>query len=138
MLFSGKENILQCLVVFLKISQKTHFLLVAHIFLVAKRIYNIIHSSKHKQNPEKNHQIRTFRTIAIDASCDRDWRGACDVGGRSQQSKLWTISASSALDDIGELGFGRSLLSLLSFSLSLFLSLSAHIFSHFLGCQTNI
>ena len=32
-----------------------HFLLVAHIFSVAKRIYNIVHSSiqKHKQNPEK-------------------------------------------------------------------------------------
>ena len=49
------ENIFQCLVVFLKIPQKTHFLLVTHIFLVAKRIYNIIHSSiqKHKQNLEK-------------------------------------------------------------------------------------
>ena len=49
------ENIFWCLVVFLKIPQKTHFLLVAHIFSVAKRIYNIINSSiqKHKQNPEK-------------------------------------------------------------------------------------
>ena len=43
----------------------SHF---SHIFSVAKRIYNIIHSLKHKQNPEKNHQIRTFRAIAIDAS----------------------------------------------------------------------
>ena len=57
------KNIFWCLVVFLKIPQKTHFLLVAHIFSVAKRIYNIIHSSiqKHKQNPEKkkNHQIQS-------------------------------------------------------------------------------
>ena len=49
------ENIFWCLVVFLKIPYKTYFLLVAHIFSVAKRIYNIVHSSiqKHKQNPEK-------------------------------------------------------------------------------------
>ena len=31
----------------------------SHIFLVTKWIYNIIHSSKYKQNPGKNHQIRT-------------------------------------------------------------------------------
>ena len=31
----------------------------SHIFSVTKRLYNIIYSSKHKQNPEKNHQIRT-------------------------------------------------------------------------------
>ena len=92
----------------------SHF---SHIFSVAKRIYNIIHSLKHKQNPEKNHQIRTFRAIAIDASCDRDWRGAGDVGGQSWQSKLWTIQASSALDDLyslfflsPSLSFSRSLL----------------------------
>ena len=40
----------------------------SHIFSVAKRIYNIIHSSihKHKQNPEKkNHQIRShFLTVS--------------------------------------------------------------------------
>ena len=49
------KNIFWCLVLFLKIPQKTHFLLVAHIFSAAKQIYNIIHSSiqKHKQNPEK-------------------------------------------------------------------------------------
>ena len=35
-------------------------LTLSHIFSVTKRIHNIIHSSKHKQNPEKkNHQIRT-------------------------------------------------------------------------------
>ena len=89
----------------------THFLLVAHIFLVAKRIYNIIHSSKYKQNPEKNHQIRTLRTIAIGAKA------------RSRRSRRM-ISTIEASDDLDELGFGRSLLSLLSFSLSLFLLLS--------------
>ena len=31
----------------------------SHIFLVTKRLYNIIYSSKHKQNPAKNHQIQT-------------------------------------------------------------------------------
>ena len=122
MLFSAKENVFMCLVAFQKIfrkifsdvwlcSWKYHrkhifylFLTFSHIFSVAKRIYNIIHSSKHKQNPEKNHQIRTLRAIAIG-----------------------TVPVMST-DDIGELGFGRSLLSLLSFSLSLsfssFLSLS--------------
>ena len=55
----------------------------SHIFSVIKRIYNIIHSSKHKQNLEKNHQIQTLRaiaigakvrsqSIAIDSSRDRD------------------------------------------------------------------
>ena len=56
------KNIFWCLVVLLKTPQKTHFLLVGHIFSVAKRIYNTIHSSiqKHKQNPKKkNHQIRS-------------------------------------------------------------------------------
>ena len=49
----------------------------AYIFSVTKRIHNIIHSLKHKQNPEKkNHQIRTNEgTIAIGAIArcvDRD------------------------------------------------------------------
>ena len=40
----------------------------SYIFLVTKRLYNIIYSSKHKQNPEKNHQIRTNEgEIAIGA-----------------------------------------------------------------------
>ena len=132
MLFFGKINVFMCLVAFQKMFRKifsdvwfvieniiknifstccTHFLLVAHIFSVAKRIYNIIHSSKYKQNPEKNHQIRTLRTIAIGAKA-RSWRSRR------------MISAIEASDDLDELGFGRSLLSLLSFSLSLFLSLS--------------
>ena len=51
----------------------SHFLTFSQIFLITKRIYNIIYSSKHKQNPEKNHQIRTNEgeiAIAIGASCD--------------------------------------------------------------------
>ena len=49
---------------------------------------------------------------------------ADDFSGRFQR----TISEIEALDDLDELGFGRSLLSLLSFSLSLFLSLSLSLF----------
>ena len=77
MLFFRKENILMCLVAFQKMfrkifsdvwlySWKYHrkhifylLLTFSHIFSVTKRIHNIIHSSKHKQNPKKNHQIRT-------------------------------------------------------------------------------
>ena len=71
MLFSGKENVFMCLVAFQKMFQKIFsnvwlcswkyhrkhifylLLTFSHIFSVTKRIYNIIHSSKHKQNPEK-------------------------------------------------------------------------------------
>ena len=77
MLFSRKENIFMCLVAFQKMfrkifsnvwlcSWKYHvkhifylLLTFSHIFSVTKRIHNIIHSSKHKQNPKKNHQIQT-------------------------------------------------------------------------------
>ena len=77
MLFSGKENVFMCLVAFQKMFQKIFsnvwlcswkyhrkhifylLLTFSHIFSVTKQIHNIIHSSKHKQNPEKNHQIRT-------------------------------------------------------------------------------
>ena len=137
MLFFGKENIFMCLVAFQKIFQKIFFdvwfcswkyhrkhifyllLIFSHIFSVAKRIYNIIHSSKYKQNPEKNHQIQTLRVIG--ASHNHDWRFARSVQCRWSRR---TISANSTLDDIGELGFERSLLSLLSFSLSLSFSCS--------------
>ena len=55
----------------------------SHIFSVTKRLYNIIYSSKYKQNPEKNHQIRTneceiaigeiaIAIEAVSASHDRD------------------------------------------------------------------
>ena len=47
----------------------------SHIFSVTKRIYNIIYSSKHKQNPEKNHQIQTNEgEITVGASGNRDRR----------------------------------------------------------------
>ena len=135
MLFFGKENIFMCLVAFQKIFQKIFFdvwfcswkyhrkhifyllLIFSHIFSVAKRIYNIIHSSKYKQNPEKNHQIQTLRAITIDASLDR--RSAGDLGGRSQRTRLWMISASSALNDLYSLFFLSPSLSL-SLALSLF------------------
>ena len=86
MLFSGKENIFMCLAAFQKMFRKIfsgiwlcswkylrkHILYLlltfSHIFLVTKRIHNIIHSSKHKQNPEKNHQVRTKGEIAIGRS----------------------------------------------------------------------
>ena len=121
MLFSGKENVFMCLIAFQKMFQKIFsdvwlcswkyhkkhifylLLTFSHIFSVTKRIYNIIHFSKHKQNLEKNHQIQTNEgeiTIAIDA----DRRGAGDraVPAHSQ--------------------------SLLSFSLPLSLSLSLSLF----------
>ena len=127
MLFSGKENVFMCLVVFQKMfrkifsdvwlcSWKYHrkhifylLLTFSYIFSVAKRIYNIIHFSKHKQNPEK-----------------KIIKSGHFARSRSVRSALRAIGAVLVMsaDDIGELGFGRSLLSLLSFSLSLFLSLS--------------
>ena len=101
MLFSGNENVFMCLVAFQKMfrkifsdvwlcSWKYHrkhifYLLLAfsHIFSVTKRLYNIIYSSKYKQNPEKNHQIQTneceiaigeiaIAIEAVSASHDRD------------------------------------------------------------------
>ena len=92
MLFSGKENIFMCLVAFQKMfrkifsdvwlcSWKYHrkhifylLLTFSHIFLVTKRIHNIIHSSNHKQNPDKNRQIRTNEgEIAIDVDRRGVW-----------------------------------------------------------------
>ena len=150
MLFSGKKNVFMCLVAFQKMfrklfsgvwlcSWKYHrkhifylLLTFSHIFSVAKRIYNIIHSSiqKHKQNPEKkNHQIRSNwekkeqrEVIGFDeglqsARCfvrsrsarrrDRDQRSASchlgDIGGQFRR----TISAILA-DDLDDRSFGRS------------------------------
>ena len=135
MLFSEKKNVFMCLVAFQKMFRKIFsdvwlcfwkyhrkhifylLLTFSHIFSVAKRIYNIIHSSKHKQNPEKNHQIRTLRVIAIgtkvrsrsaqlalcaiaiDASRDRDrdWRFARLA--RCQWCR-WTISVMSTLSSL--------------------------------------
>ena len=142
MLFSGKKNVFMCLVAFQKIfsdvwlcSWKYHrkhilylLLTFSHIFSVAKRIYNIIHSSKHKKKTQKkkNHQIWTLREIAISAKArSRSARSVLRAKHRSR-SKLHAIGAMLVMlaDNIGKLGFGRSLLSLLSFSLSLSLSLS--------------
>ena len=85
MLFSKKENIFMCLVAFQKMFRKIfsdvwlcswkylrkHILYLlltfSHIFLVTKRIHNIIHSSKHKQNPEKKSSNPDKRRR------DRDW-----------------------------------------------------------------
>ena len=94
MLFSGKENVFMCLVAFQKMFQKVFsdvwlcswkyhrkhifylLLTFSHIFSITKRIHNIIHSSKHKQNLEKNHQIRTNEgKIAIAIAIDADLRG---------------------------------------------------------------
>ena len=61
----------------------------SHIFSVAKWIYNIIHFSKHKQNPEK-------KSSNPDTSRDRNRRGAGNVGGRYRQAQLWTISTLSS------------------------------------------
>ena len=111
MLFSRKENIFMCLIAFQKMfrkifsdvwlcSWKYHrkhifylLLTFSHIFSVTKRIHNIIHSSKRKQNPEKkssNPDKRrrdrdrrsqrftrsrlTHRAISIEASRDHDRR----------------------------------------------------------------
>ena len=91
MLFFGKENVFMCLVAFQKMfrkifsdvwlcSWKYHrkhifylLLTFSHIFSVTKRIYNIIHSSKHKQNPEKKSSNLDKRRW----DCDRD-RHDCD------------------------------------------------------------
>ena len=97
---------------------KTHFLLVAqfsHIFSITKRIYNIIHSSKHKQNPEKKSSnpdtsrdrdwcegeiaigaVGASREASIAIEASRDRRGAGDVGGQYRQARLWTISTLSS------------------------------------------
>ena len=139
MLFFEKENIFMCLIAFQKIFQKIFFdvwfcswkyhrkhifyllLIFSHIFSVAKRIYNIIHSSKYKQNPEKNHQIQTLRVIAIGASRDRSFA----------QSRLTLRSIGAvpviSVDDLSELGFGwyrRARLWTISTLSSFFLPLS--------------
>ena len=151
MLFSGKKNVFMCLVAFQKIfsdvwlcSWKYHrkhilylLLTFSHIFSVAKRIYNIIHSSKHKKKTQKkkNHQIRTLREIAIGAKARSRSAQSVLRAKRRSRSKLRAIGAVLVMsaDNIGKLGFGRSLLSLLSFSLSLFLSLSLSLSPIFQG-----
>ena len=74
----------------------TCLLIFSHIFSVTKRIYNIIHSSKHKQNPEKkNHQIRTNEgEIAIGAVPVMSADGAVPMMSRSLLSFSLSLSLS--------------------------------------------
>ena len=146
MLFSGKKNVFMCLVAFQKIfsdvwlcSWKYHrkhilylLLTFSHIFSVAKRIYNIIHSSKHKKKTQKKKIIKSghFARSRLVRRRDRDRRSRCFARSvdrdRSfaRSARCWwcrrTISASSALDDLYSLFF---LSPSLSFSRSLSLSL---------------
>ena len=161
MLFSRKENIFMCLIAFQKMfrkifsdvwlcSWKYHrkhifylLLTFSHIFSVTKRIHNIIHSSKRKQNPEKkssNPDKRrrdrdrrsqrftrsrlTHRAISIEASHDHDRRVhaiAIDAFTRSRSKlhaiALGTVPVMSAKGVVPVMSQ-----SLLSFSLSLSLS----------------
>ena len=148
MLFSGKKNVFMCFVAFQKIfsdvwlcSWKYHrkhilylLLTFSHIFSVAKRIYNIIHSSKHKKKTQKKKSsnpdtsrdrdwcegeiaigaVGASREASIAIEASRDRRGAGDVGGQYRQARLWTISTLSSF--------------FLPLSLSLALSLSLSYF----------
>ena len=141
MLFSGKENVFMCLVAFQKMFQKIFsnvwlcswkyhrkhifylLLTFSHIFSVTKQIHNIIHSSKHKQNPEKKSsnpnkrrrdcnwrdhnrdRNRHVHTIAIEASrdasiviaIDADWHGAGDRAVPARSQSLLSLSLSLSL-----------------------------------------
>ena len=106
MLFSGKENVFMCLVVFQKMflkifsdvwlcSWKYHrkhifylLLTFSHIFSVTKRLYNITYSSKYKQNPEKIDQRDRDRR-------DRDWRD-CDWCDRDRSGRHFARSRSQS------------------------------------------
>ena len=62
MLFSRKENIFKCLVVLLKMLQKTHFYHVSHIFLRSKQIllHRIkIYKQHKKQKSKQKHHLFT-------------------------------------------------------------------------------
>ena len=101
-------------------------LIFSHIFSVAKRIYNTFIPQNTNKTQKKiiksKHFARSRSALrVIGASRNHDWRFARLAQCRWSRR---TISANSALDDIGELGFERSLLSLLSFSLSLSFSCS--------------
>ena len=117
MLFSGKENVFMCLVAFQKMFQKIfsdiwlcswkyhrkhifYFLFTfSHIFSVTKRIYNIIYSSKHKQNPEKNHQIRKNEgEIAIGAIA---WRSTHRTKIEAEIAIAIAIGATVPAGDVG-------------------------------------
>ena len=139
MLFSRKKNIFMYLVAFQKMfrkifsdiwlcSWKYHkkhifylLLTFSHIFSVTKWIHNIIHSSNHKQNPEKK-IIKSGQTKARSRS-----RSA-----RSQSVRSWSWSRSARSQSVRSWSRSRSAQSR-SWSRSAWcldrsLSLSLHLF----------
>ena len=116
MLFSGKENVFMCLVVFQKMfrkifsdiclcSWKYHrkhifylLLTFSHIFSVTKQLYNIIYFSKYKQNPEKIDwrdcdRAKIEAEIAIGATAP-----AGDVGGAMRWPRSREASIAIAIE----------------------------------------
>ena len=109
-LFSGKENVFMCLVAFQKMfrkifsyiwlcSWKYHrkhifylLLTFSHIFSVTKRIHNIIHSSKHKQNPEKK-IIKSEQTKARSRLRSRSVRSRSSLSRSHEASIAIAIKA---------------------------------------------
>ena len=134
MLFFGKENVSMCLVAFQKMfrkifsdvwlySWKYHrkhmfylLLTFSHIFSVTKRIYNIIHSSKHKQNPKKKSSNPDKRRRDCDR-WDRDQRDHDRRGWRFMRSRS-TRSSDRDRHGVGDVAIS-------SFFLPLSLSLSS-------------
>ena len=115
MLFSRKENIFMCLVAFQKMFRKIfsdvwlyswkyhrkhifYLLTCSHISSVTKRIHNIIHSSKHKQNPEKKSSNPKKRRRDRDLDWrDRDWRDHDRSFARSRSTPIGAVSRSVSL-----------------------------------------
>ena len=145
MLFSGKENVFICLVAFQKMfrkifsdvwlcSWKYHRKHIFYLLLTFSRLpnkyiisfipQNTNKTQKKSSNPDTSHdRDRREGEIVIGAVGTSHDRYRSFVRSRSTLCVIGTVPVMSA-NDIDELGFGRSLLSLLSFSLSLFLSLS--------------
>ena len=127
------ENIFQCLVVFLKILQKTHFLLVAHIFSASKQIYNIISQSttQKKQNPKKKKIIksgqierRRKRERRLGSIQRRDRAAEARLRGGGEITRRWSRSLldqrGAVIGAVWVVGLELSLFLLtVSFSLSL-------------------
>ena len=111
----------------------SHFLTFSR--LPNEYIISFIPQNTKKKPKKKNHQIRTLREITIGAKARSRSAQSVLRAKRRSRSKLRAIGAVLVMsaDNIGKLGFGRSLLSLLSFSLSLFLSLSLSLSPIFQG-----